>query len=273
MDVLIEKLDGQRKTFSDLGLIPIDFLVSSIGLREYGTQITGRAGRIDKGADYDVKNIAVPFMFESADLASYAHKRDEIFAWLGGRDSFYIYEGRSEVGTAFEMPGENNGSWSYQTDIDYSKRYLVRRTNELSPTQQGLWGLTEITFSTVELPFGESTALRKSSFINPTEIVVMNHGNETVDPEQGMELLIEYVGFSTDLSIRNRTTDTFWSFTGTSVNLDAIRIDGVNSTKSMLSIVRNTNLQLITLAPGRNIISVEGATNGTLSFEFREYFR
>ena len=143
----------------------------------------------------------------------------------------------------------------------------------MTPDQKGLWGLTEITFSTVELPFGESAALRKASFINPVEIVVMNHGNETVDPESGMELLIKYVGYSTNLKIRNRTTDTLWTYTGTSVNLDAIRIDGVNSTLSMLSIVRNTNLQLITLAPGKNIISVEGATNGTLSFEFREYFR
>ena len=78
MDVLIEKLDGQQKRFSELGLIPRDFLVSSIGLRDYSSQITGRSGRIDKGADYDAKTIAVPFMFESADLASYPQKRDEI---------------------------------------------------------------------------------------------------------------------------------------------------------------------------------------------------
>ena len=273
MDVLIEKLDGQQKRFSELGLIPRDFLVSSIGLREYSSQITGRSGRIDKGADYDAKTIAVPFMFESADLASYPQKRDEIFAWLGGKDSFYIYEGRSEVETPFEMPGENNGAWSYQSDIDFSKRWLVRRTNNMTPDQKGLWGLTEITFSTVELPFGESAAYRKASFENPVDIVVMNHGNEAVDPESGMELLIEYVGYSTNLKIRNRTNETLWTYTGSSVNLDKIRIDGINSTKSMLSIVRNTNLEYIRLEPGRNDISVEGATTGTLSFQFREYFR
>lgn len=273
MDVLIEKLDGQQKRFSELGLIPRDFLVSAISLREYSSQITGRYGKIDKGADYDAKTIAVPFMFESADLASYPQKRDEIFAWLGGRDSFYIYEGRSEVETPFEMPGESNDSWSYQSDIDFSKRWLVRRTNDMTPTQQGLWGLSEITFSTVELPFGESSAYRVGRYRNPVEIIVMNHGNEAVDVEQGMDLVIEYTGFSTNLTLKNRTNSTEWNYKGSSVNLDKIRIDGINSTLSGLSIVRNTNLEFIRLEPGRNVISVEGAISGTLTFKFREYFR
>ena len=143
----------------------------------------------------------------------------------------------------------------------------------MTPTQQGLWGLSEITFSTVELPFGESAAYRKAIFTNPKEIIVMNHGNEAVDAEQGMELLIEYTGNSTNLALKNRTNSTEWNYKGSSVNLDKIRIDGINSTLSGLSIVRNTNLEYIQLEPGRNVISVEGATDGTLTFKFREYFR
>lgn len=273
MDVLIEKLNGETKRFSELGLIPRDFRVSAIGLREYSSQITGRSGRNDKGADYDVKNITVPFMFESVDLPSYPQKRDEIYAWLGGKDAFYIYEGRSEVATPFEVPGEQHGPWSYQSDIDFSKRYFVRRTNELNPNQNGLWGLDEIQFSTVSLPFGESAGYREARFINPVEIIVTNNGNEAVDAEQGMELLIEYSGSSKDLKLINRTNDTVWSFKGTTINNDKIRIDGVNSSLNFLSIIRNTNLEYIRLEPGRNVISVEGATAGTLTFKFREYFR
>ncbi|ANU28461.1 phage tail domain-containing protein [Planococcus versutus] len=273
MDVLIEKLDGQTKRFSDLGLIPRDFRVSSIGLREYGSQVTGRSGRIDKGADYDVKNIAVPFMFESEDLASYGEKRDEIFAWLGGKEAFYIYEGRSEVEAQFELPGESNDTWDYQSDIDFSKRYLVRRTNEMSPNQQGLWGLDEITFSTIKLPFGESAMIHKKKSDVPIDFIVTNNGTETIDPVEGMHLYIYYIGPSTNLKIKNLTNGTIWSFTGSSASGNVIEIDGVQSKLKGLSIVRNTNLGLITLSPGQNRIKVEGATFGQIAFEFREYFR
>lgn len=273
MDVLIEKLNGEQKRFSELGLIPRDFLVSTAGVREYGSQITGRPGKIDKGADYDAKTIDVPFMFESADLPSYSTKRDEIYAWLGGKEAFYIYEGRSEVITEFEVPGEKTGGWSYSTDVDTSKRYLVRRTNDLGPNQKGLWGLDSISLSTVELPFAESTAIKKLNFTDFSKVILWNDGTEVVDPEIGMELVIEFVGTSNGLTLRNEANDTEWNYSGTTTGNDAIKIDGIQSTKNQLSIVRYTNIEYVKLEPGRNIISVEGATAGVLSFSFREYYR
>lgn len=274
MDVLIERLDGQQKRFSELGLIPQDFLVSTAGVREYGSQITGRAGRIDKGADYDVKNIDVPFLFASADLPSYPQKRDEIYAWLGGKEAFYIYEGRGEVFTEFEAPGESYGEWSYTSDVDTSKRYLVRRTNDLAPNQQGLWGLDRISLSTVELPFAESTALRTfTTTVNGPEFIIWNNGTETIDPEQGMELTIEYQGSSNFIKIWEMPDGVQWEHNAPTVAGDTLLVDGVNTTKNGLSAVRNTNLNVMKIRPGRNVFKITGIITGTLKISYREYFR
>lgn len=282
MDVLIEKLNGEQKLFSEIGLIPRDFLVSSAGVRDYRSEITGRPGTIDKGADYGPKSIKVPFMFKSPDLMTYPATRDEVFRWLGGVEEFYIYEGRSSGEQVFEEPGQNEGSLEtyFESEIIYTRRYLVRRTSVLAPDQKGKWGLDSITFETTELPFGESpeTTLTAPngytySFVNPTTIQVFNPGTETVDPEEDMELVIEYVGASTDLTLFNQTNGSEWSFEGSSVAGDSIKIDGVHSTKNLLSIVRNTNLELLKLSPGMNTIQVTGATDGTLTFDFRSYFR
>ncbi|WP_258831444.1 phage tail family protein [Peribacillus frigoritolerans] len=283
MDVLIEKLNGERKKFSEIGLIPRDFLVSTAGVRTYTSEITGRPGTIDKGADYGPRSITVPFMFGSEDMMDYVTKRDEVYAWLGGVESFWIYEGRSLGYDVFEGPGESVGipSTYFEPEIIFSKRYFVRRSSELAPDQKGLWGLDSISFETVGLPFGETpdttlTPMESGgtyTFTNPTTIQVYNGGTERVDPEEGMYLVIEYKGASTNLKIRNQTNGTEWNFLGSSVANNSIKIDGVHSTLNLLSIVRNTNLELVKLEPGMNNIQVTGATSGTLTFDFRWYFR
>lgn len=303
MDVLIEKLNGERKKFSEIGLIVRDFLVGTAGVRQYKSEIQGRPGNIDKGADYGPRPITVPFMFKSEDLMDYPLMRDEIYAWLGGVEEFWIYEGRSLGLMKFEVPGESYDDFKFDSDIIYGKRYLVRRTSDLAPDQRGVWGLDSISFETIELPFGETTATTlipfvigngpdevensiwtvgqamifgeelKYTFVNPTTIQVYNGGTERVDPEEGMYLVIEYKGASANLKIKNQTNGTEWSFAGNSVANDSIKIDGVHSTLNLLSIVRNTNLELIKLEPGWNTIQVTGTTSGTLSFDFRWYFR
>lgn len=305
MDVLIEKLNGERKKFSEIGLIPRDFLVSTADVRTYSSEIQGRPGKIDKGADYGTKSVTVPFIFKAVDLYDYPLFRDEIYAWLGGIEPFWIYEGRGKGAYKFESPGQYDDSKAYdiESDIIYGKRYLVRRTSNLAPDQRDVWGLDSISFETVELPFGETTATTLTPFVigngedevensiwtvgqakifdeepqytftNPAIIQVYNGGTERVDPDEGMHLVIKYVGASTLLRILNLSNGTEWKYQSLTVVGDTIKIEGVHSTKNDLSIVRSTNLELIKLEPGWNTIQVTGATNGQLSFDFRWYFR
>ncbi|WP_147536102.1 phage tail domain-containing protein [Bacillus marasmi] len=275
MDVLIEKLNGEKKLYSEIGLIARDFLVSTADVREYKSEIQGRPGDIDKGADYGPKTIVTPFVFESPDVMEYADTRDEVLKWLGGVEPFWIYEGRYNG-----LVTSDGHETFYEAEIRYKKRYLVRRNSNLAPDQNGKYGIDSITFKTVGLPFAETpdTTLNMDieydySFNNPTTIQVYNGGTEAVDPEEGMGLVIEYLGASTNLKLENLTNGSVWSYTGTTLAGHGIKIDGVHSTKNDLSIVRDTNLELIRLEPGWNEIKVTGATSGTLKFDFPFYYR
>lgn len=275
MDVLIEKLNGEKKKFSEIGLIARDFLVSTVDVREYKSEIQGRPGDIDKGADYGPKTIVIPFVFESPDVMEYAETRDEVFNWLGGVEAFWIYEGR--YNGLVTSDGDNT---FYESEIRYDKRYFVRRNSNLTPDQNGKYGIDSITFKTVGLPFAETpeTTLDMETdydyaFTDPGTIQVYNGGTEAVDPDEGMRLVIEYIGASSNLKLENLTNESVWSYTGSSVAGNSIKIDGVHSTLNLLSIVRNTNLGLIKLEPGINTIQVTGATAGTLTFDFRAYYR
>jgi hypothetical protein len=102
-----------------------------------------------------------------------------------------------------------------------------------------------------------------------TEFTLYNAGDVKVDPRQH-ELVIAYTGASTDLAIKNETTEEEWKYTGTSASGDTIRLDGVRSTKNNLSIFRDTNHKLISLAPGKNEFSLSGTSgNFEITFDFR----
>jgi len=307
MDILIEKLNGEKKKFSDFGLIPLDILITSTDIRRYTTEIEGRPGTISKGADHGSKTVTVPFIMRSVDLMDFPFARDEIFDWLGDVEAFYLYEGRSNGEMyEFEVPGQQyiDPLSRNNSQIIYGKRYLVRRDGSFSFDQTRTWGKSSITFVTDGLPFGESVAKTTQPYVitdtgDPAvdniwltghggefgdELVykftgngtkrVWNGGTETVDPERDMYLVIRYKGESTNLTITNKTNGSRWKYNGSSDASSEILIDGVYSYKNNLNIVRDTDLDVLSIARGWNDIEVLGATaSGEITFEFRWYWR
>ena len=57
----------------------------------------------------------------------------------------------------------------------------------------------------------------------------------------------------------NKTTGDVWQYMGTSNLNDEIVLEGIRSTKNGLSIFRDTNKRLITIAPGWNEFEIKGA--------------
>lgn len=106
---------------------------------------------------------------------------------------------------------------------------------------------------------------------NQSSFSVFNDSDVPVDP-RNMELAIEFKGASTNLSIKNLTTGDEWKHTGSTVAGDVIRLEGVRSLKNGQSIFKNTNKKLITLAPDWNEFEITGATDFTISFDFRFYY-
>lgn len=101
---------------------------------------------------------------------------------------------------------------------------------------------------------------------------IYNAGDVPIDPRY-LPLNIKYVGPSTNLQIKNNTTGDVWTYTGTSSTSDTVELDGVRSLKNSLSIFRDTNKNLITLAKGWNDFELTGTTDPfTISFDFRFYY-
>ena len=173
------------------------------------------------------------------------------------------------------------------------KRWKVQSTGEFSPDRIGDNGEFNIGFISFS-PFAESIGTTMDPLTTDNKLwqfgqgltsddvsythstssfSIYNAGDETINPRRiHTPLIIEIVGESTNLAIKNKTTGDEWNYTGTTFGTDSIKLNGVRSTKNGLSIFRDTNKKLITIAPGWNEFEVTGATSFTISFDFRYYY-
>src|SRR5699024_7312612 len=186
------------------------------------------------------------------DWIEFAKKRDEIFGIFESEKSFYIIEKRST-----------------------HKRWLVKVAEPFQVMQRGAFGYFEVNFIALK-GRAESigTSTMSSTFehlqdmpvtytdyedIYAIKFKVYNPG-VTIDPRNINHFLkITYKGNSENLRIRNLTTGDEWAYNGTTNTSDVIVLEGIRSTKNGLSIFRQTNKRLLTIAPGWNEFEIVGA--------------
>lgn len=107
---------------------------------------------------------------------------------------------------------------------------------------------------------------------NTSSFMIYNAGNQEVDPRES-ELVITLTSSTATAAgfiIRNNTTNETWKYNGNLNAGDQIIIDGVQMEKNAMNIVGDTDLDVISLAPGENQIQITGITGAfEISFEFR----
>jgi hypothetical protein len=259
--MILESIDGIRYDLSDYGIKLLTFHIDSLSPRIHSEAIDGRDGHIDIETNYDGRSIRASFLMESESHLDYYTKRNEVYRLFNTRNYFYLIN-----------PKEPNRRWK------------VKITSRFIPERIGLTeGKLELVFLSPS-PFAESV----NSTLNPVDeyfqvsteehvqysfaensFSVWNDGDVMVDPRES-ELTITFTGASTNLTLRNTTTDDMWSYTGTTINSDVLVLDGIRSYKNDTSIFGQTNRKLIRLNPGWNDFIVEGTT-GTfeIAFDFR----
>lgn len=305
MDVNIRNSKNEDFKFSDAGIIATDFIVSSIEIKPLYGEIEGRNGSVDYGASYGQRTITVPIHILAKDNLDYPLLRDEVFAAVKSRSSFYIQELR------FASSGEN-------TAIN-GKRYKVRLQSTFAFDQIVNYGEGELVFETTELPFAEST--QKSMWINSNGVPstwkgmgfegienptyryrgygggvdesgfllpffpyensdavghfrIYNAGNVEVHPyEQDLTITIYNAVDSTEyFELKNETN-------GTKIRLkEGLRnrrlvFDGANITLGGMQAYRKTDRTFISLEPGWNEFVVKGAQTVTIDFDFPFYYK
>lgn len=151
-----------------------DVVVNGIEMEEHSESIEGLNGSFDMGAVYKGREISVPFSFQGQNLGTYSVFRDLIYQLTTSTEPYYIQEMRrpKKQGYTFKEPSVDSSAYSkdqygrltvfdaQQTDNELSsgKRYLVRLSGavEIEQSKHTAKGKGELTFHTVELPFGES---------------------------------------------------------------------------------------------------------------------
>ncbi|MEH7246458.1 phage tail family protein [Neobacillus niacini] len=264
MNTIIQRLDGTEYDLEELGIITRDFVVSSLAPRHYFEVIQGRHGAVDLGTEYDVRTINASFYQKAVDSEEYASKRHDAFRIFRSNEPFYVIESRNP-----------------------NKRWLVKVATPFQPDQRQLYGFFDVEFTAIN-PFAESIFTTLDPSANAAQITglgsravnykhttatfeILNDGDIEIDP-RAVPFAITFTGASTNLKIKNLTTGDVWQYTGNSAGSDKVVLNGIRATKNGLSVFRDTNRKLITLAPGWNAFEVTGATSPfEISFDFRYY--
>ncbi|RVT57410.1 phage tail family protein [Niallia taxi] len=270
MNMIVTKLDGKTYDLESMGITLREFNPESPSPRHVTEEIEGIHGLIDNGTTYAERKINCSFYLKAVDVEDYYLFRDEIFALFDSSQAFYVTESRN-----------------------IGKRWLVKTDGTYSIDQERVYGMFDVTFVAFQ-PFAESrgTTLSPFSFdsdlwqigeglddgippqyrFNTTTFRVYNAGNVVVSPVQ-MPMQITYLGESSTLQIKNRTTGDAWLYSGTSEPNDVIDLNRVQAKKNSVSIFAATNRKYITLAPGWNEFILLG-TRGSfeIAFNFRYYY-
>jgi hypothetical protein len=205
----------------------------------------------------------------AADSVDFALLRNEIFRIFAGAEAFYLIDSR-EPGKRWKV--RSNG-FSVEQLTATKGRFDVDFTAQIPYAESIGTTLDPLTFDTDLWQIGQGLIDDGLEYTHTTSTFrIYNLGDTTVNPRQH-PLVITYTGASTNLKIKNVTTGEEWAYTGTSASGNTLKLDGVRSTKNGLSIFRDTNRKVISLAPGWNDFVITGASGSfTVSFDFKFYY-
>lgn len=301
MDIELTFSNGKIMRLSQLGFDVRDIIISSINMETYSSNIEGRHGRVDYGADYRDRTISVPFYFKPYDLHDFAHARDELFEYLTGAEGFYLRELRKNKREDYKFVKPTRDSIAilekYTGDYVNGKRYFVRLRNVITIDQQESYAKGTLEFETVALPFAETfyttMQLNNTGFsetegyglvdgintdydkykFTTNDFYVWNAGNVDVEPES-MYLKITLKGVtSTDiLSISNYTNGSVY-YHRPSLNNATIVIDGLDVKVNGVNALRDTGLSFLKVSKGRNQFNIKKCTFESIEFDFRFYYK
>jgi phage-related protein len=257
--IRIWDLDKNEIDIADYGLTGLRLSIPSPSYEVSRESIPGRPGAINLGKDLVPRVLTAEFLVQAQDYDTSLLARDDLYKLFS--QPFYIGE--------IKQP---NKRWFVECVDPWTPDRISQETLTIEINLFAEKGVAESVETSLELnpPQISGSKIQKYKHAAST-FEVLNDGDITINP-RNHPLIVSYKGASTNLQIKNLTTGDTWTYTGTTTASDTIKLDGIRSTKNGLSIFRNTNKKLITLAPGWNEFELVGAS-GTFEilFDFRFY--
>lgn len=249
----------------------IEFQRKSPQLNVEYQEFTGSNGSREVDSSFKSFSIEVKLFVEFKNMYDYQLKETELYAFISEADSYYIV-----------------------TDREPGKRYLVHpssidleelgiRYATYSVTFNVFKGCSESLSSTLseydlsnEWQFSQNLEAEDYAYeFNKSRFQVFNAGDFTIDPREH-ELVVMLEGESLgNATIFNRTTgDRFIYYPEFSTKLgQTVTIERVYPKLNGVNRGIDTNLNLITLAPGVNEIEIQNVANVKSSWDFRFLYK
>lgn len=265
----IQRLDGTMIDLDVLGIRTRDFIVNSPSPVHVTETVEGRPGVLDFGSTIGAREILVLFRVVATDSIDFALRRDEIFNLFRSDEPFYLIERRN--------PGKR---WLVKTESTYSipQRFVYGNFDIGFIAHKGVSESIGTSLNPYEWDvdlwqWGQGVPFEDTKYeYDRSRFSINNTGNVRIDPRY-TDLLITVKAIADSfIEIKNKTTGDRYRYDGKLTASDILRLDGVRSTKNSLSVFRNTNKKLISLAPGVNEFEINGAVIESVSFDFRFYY-
>lgn len=262
---------GNLIDISKIGLRCTSFIPESLSPQFVEESREGADGTIILGTTVVSRKLYAKFLIEALDHLDYQLLRDEIYKIFDPRKDRYIVDTR-QPGKRWRARASNAIRPEYlnyitgQFDLEFSVAFpyaeSIGTTLDPFTFDSELWQMGQGLPSDADLVYKHST----------TSFSIYNAGDIEIDPRL-LPLIISYKGESTNLKIKNITTNVEWTYTGTSNVGDSINLDGIRSTKNGLSITRATNKKVLSLATGWNDFIITGTSESfEIIFDFRFYY-
>lgn len=253
--------NGQTIDHRDLGIKCLSFERDSISHQNEYESVEGRHGLIPLSTTFGGRTLRASFFVQDLDYLSYQLLKVEIFRLFATESEMDLIDSRDE-----------GKSWSAKVSNTFGIENLNFRSGKFTVEFLSSSPFAESIETTLYQEIAQISGNKIQKYKHTTaNFDILNDGDETIDPRR-YPFIITYTGASTNLKIKNLTTGDEWQFTGTTTASDVINLDGIRATKNGLSIYRDTNHKLITLAKGWNSFQLSGAIDPfEISFDFRFY--
>ncbi|WP_260677833.1 MULTISPECIES: phage tail family protein [Staphylococcus] len=309
LDIEITKLNGDNYRLSDYGINVKDVVVENIESEDKFQDYEGIHGRHLISSVYRKRKILVPVFFIARDNIDYSLQRNLLYELVQDINPFWIRELRKSkkdnyifkdtVASEYQIVDKNQNP-VYQNNTDQfvtAKRYLVKLTNILNPTQKNYTGNVQLEFETTKLPFAESigTSLelhqqfisdlwsideeidledeskQKYIFEKVNSGRVYYHGSIPNNQFNMYKRIKIILGHNTNKFIWSLNNKIIMSIKGLELKKgDQIEYDSLRILKNGESIVRYTNSELPTFESGYNNF-VLNQTIKRIEFDMRFY--
>jgi len=253
--MIIQFLNGERIDVEQYGLKRLFHYIPSLPV-EHSKAVVDGGREIITNTRLRNRQIQVSFIYESQDISDYYLIRDEVNNLFLREEPYYIIFKKEpykkwlvKLSQQFQLPPDPKMQ-EFTIDFITVNRYAesISSTQDLKEWDADVWSWNG----------GISWDEDLSYEFNTNNFVVNNLGTAIVDPRESY-LEIELTANSTSLlTLHNRTTDERWTYNGKFSTTDKIIISGIQSFKNGTSIFLDTNKELISLAPGRNVFSITG---------------